>query len=170
MHYAVHGHTAAELIYERADDERSSFFPFFSTTLRTSAPKFRFTICLFTDKVLFFKINIIPCQGECFTDSQTGVKSNHKRYIIPSITKSVNNTLPFIQGQNDSFPWFALYFWEFDRLHRILTDVVLKSYTALSYPCLLLLRLWSIPMLRRLQWYGAISGSLFLICSFWWVQ
>ena len=36
---------------------------------------------------------------------------------------------------------------------------------ALSFPCLLLLRLWSIPMLRRLQWYGAILGSLCSICS-----
>lgn len=33
------------------------------------------------------------------------------------------------------------------------------------FPCLLLLRLWSILMLRRLQWYGAISGSLCSICS-----
>ena len=48
--------------------------------------------------------------------------------------------------------------------------VRLSCLPALSFLCLLLLRLWSIPMLRRLQWYGAISGSLFLICSFWWVQ
>lgn len=43
--------------------------------------------------------------------------------------------------------------------------VRLSCLPALSFPCLLLLRLWSILMLRRLQWYGAISGSLCSICS-----
>nr|AAQ16260.1 unknown [Enterococcus faecalis] len=43
--------------------------------------------------------------------------------------------------------------------------VRLSCLPALSFPCLLLLRLWSIPMRRRLQWYGAISGSLCSICS-----
>ena len=36
---------------------------------------------------------------------------------------------------------------------------------ALSSPCLLLPRPWSIPMRRWSQWYGAISGSLYSICS-----
>ena len=43
--------------------------------------------------------------------------------------------------------------------------VRLSCLPALSFPYLLLLRLWSIPMRRRLQWYGAISGSLCSICS-----
>ena len=51
MHYAVHGHTAAELIYERADADK----PHMGLSTWAAAPKFRFTICLFTDKVLFSK-------------------------------------------------------------------------------------------------------------------
>ena len=43
--------------------------------------------------------------------------------------------------------------------------VRLSCLPALSFPYLLLLRLWSIPMRRRLQWYGAISGNLCSICS-----
>ena len=43
--------------------------------------------------------------------------------------------------------------------------VRLSCLLALSFPYLLLLRLWSIPMRWRLQWYGAIPGSLCSICS-----
>ena len=54
-------------------------------------------------------------------------------------------------------------------LSRVIVPCALRVQSsclpALSFPCLLLLRLWSIPMLRRLQWYGAILGSLCSICS-----
>ena len=54
-------------------------------------------------------------------------------------------------------------------LSRVIVPCALRVQSsclpALSFPYLLLLRLWSIPMRRRLQWYGAISGNLYSICS-----
>lgn len=74
-------------------------FPLLFNNLSDICPKVTLYNLLVDADGAVIKVYIIPSQGKGFRDTQTSIKTDHKRNMKAGIRReTVNDLLPFVQG------------------------------------------------------------------------